>query len=782
MHYNVLDPEFWDLVRLKNVQTVAEKRIKDIDYSVGYNNEFARRVATNEPWMLVSYGDAPVLYETMYVADQQLFLEEYARVEANVLIPKTIVNARDMALAFLTEAVETGRIYEHNTAELNRHTPFDDTIYLSNLCVAPETEILTDTGHVVIKDVEGQCVNVWNGFEFSRVEVVKTGSNQPLVTVTTDAGESLDCTPYHKFYVQPSYHGKEVEVRAKDLKPGDKLVKFDAPVIEGVEDFPLAYQSGFFSGDGCETKDGSRVYLYGSKQSLLPMFTPSGAVAYQDGRTYFNVAGLRSKFFVPTCQYTVESRLKWFAGLLDSDGYVARNGSSQSLQIVSVEPKFLREVKAMLQTLGIQSKVVRASEGGVQSMPDGCGGLKEYECRPAERLIIGGFGVWQLTQLGLKTHRLVITPRKPQRSALKFVTVVAVEDNGRRADTYCFNEPLRHRGVFNGILTGQCQEIGLPVRGFRTVADLYTYEAAEEGLGEIGLCSLAAIAAGLVDDDEYEDVAYYAALMIDNVIELMEYPFPRLEVTAKARRSIGVGITNLAYAMAKAGLRYSDIEGKRYIARLAERHSYCLHKAALRLAEERGCCEWTDRTKYSRGWLPIDTANREIQAIIGQPLLCDWEGLRKRMLDVGGLRFSVLEAHMPCESSSVAGGHTNGLYPIRAYKVVKTSGTNKNLFIAPELDTLASSYELAWEIPTNDMIDVYAIVQCFTGQAISADLYIKYDKEGKRELSAKTMLQEWLRRVKLGMKTKYYTNSSTGVELDASPKEEEAPVCDSCSL
>jgi ribonucleoside-diphosphate reductase alpha chain len=262
----------------------------------------------------------------------------------------------------------------------------------------------------------------------------------------------------------------------------------------------------------------------------------------------------------------------------------------------------------------------------------------------------------------------------------------------------------------------------------------------------------------------------------------MEYPFPRLEVTAKARRSIGVGITNLAYAMAKAGLRYSDIEGKRYIARLAERHSYCLHKAALRLAEERGCCEWTDRTKYSRGWLPIDTANREIQAIIGQPLLCDWEGLRKRMLDVGGLRFSVLEAHMPCESSSVAGGHTNGLYPIRAYKVVKTSGTNKNLFIAPELDTLASSYELAWEIPTNDMIDVYAIVQCFTGQAISADLYIKYDKEGKRELSAKTMLQEWLRRVKLGMKTKYYTNSSTGVELDASPKEEEAPVCDSCSL
>lgn len=303
-----------------------------------------------------------------------------------------------------------------------------------------------------------------------------------------------------------------------------------------------------------------------------------------------------------------------------------------------------------------------------------------------------------------------------------------------------------------------------------------------EDMGEIGLCSLAAIAAGLVSDEEYEEVAYYASLMIDNVIDIMEYPFPQLKVTAQARRSIGVGITNLAFAMAKEGLKYSTLEGKQYIFRLAERHSYYLHKASLRLAKERGICEWADRTKYSEGWLPIDTANKEIQRLIGQPLLCDWEALRSEMKAIGGLRFSVHEAHMPCESSSVAGGHTNGLYPIRAYKVVKTSGTNKNLFIAPELDTLASSYELAWEIPTNDMIDVYAIVQCFTGQAISADLYIKYDKEGKRELSAKTLLQEWLRRVKLGMKTKYYTNSSTGVELDASPKEEEAPVCDSCSL
>ena len=65
------------------------------------------------------------------------------------------------------------------------------------------------------------------------------------------------------------------------------------------------------------------------------------------------------------------------------------------------------------------------------------------------------------------------------------------------------------------------------------------------------MCSLGAIVANNTKASEWEDVAYYTALMIDNVIEIMEYPFPHLEYTAKARRSIGVGITNLAYDMAE---------------------------------------------------------------------------------------------------------------------------------------------------------------------------------------------------------------------------------------
>lgn len=134
MHYNALDPEIMDLLSLKNVQTVEQKRIRDIDYSFGFNEEFARRVAKNETWMLVDYGDAPELYEAMYEGNQANFLKLYGEVEANQAIKKVVVNARDVALKALKESVETGRIYLHRTDELNRHTPFKDKIYSSNLC------------------------------------------------------------------------------------------------------------------------------------------------------------------------------------------------------------------------------------------------------------------------------------------------------------------------------------------------------------------------------------------------------------------------------------------------------------------------------------------------------------------------------------------------------------------------------------------------------------------------------------------------------------------------
>jgi ribonucleoside-diphosphate reductase alpha chain len=321
-----------------------------------------------------------------------------------------------------------------------------------------------------------------------------------------------------------------------------------------------------------------------------------------------------------------------------------------------------------------------------------------------------------------------------------------------------------------------CQEIGLPTQGYKDVTELYRID--DDVQGEIGLCNLGAVVAGHVTPEMYEEVAYRTLKMVDNVISIMDYPFPHLKYTAQARRSAGIGITNLAHDMAVKGLRYDTKEGKAYMHRLAEMHSYWLHKASVRLAKERGKCDWFHKTKYADGWLPIDTYCKHIDNVTDQPLLCDWEGLRKEIAE-HGMRNSVLEAFMPVESSSLAGNTTNSLYPIRELVVVKTSGTNKNVFLAPDMEELKGRYQMAWDVSHKDMAEMYGIFQKFCGQAISADFYRSFKKGEVPRISAKELFEDWLYRITCGLKSKYYSNTAAGLTL---VEDEDEVNCETCKL
>lgn len=777
MHYNALDPEIETLLRLRHPTTVASKAERRLDYSFGFHPLLAEKAAKNEKWMLVSYKVNPELWEAMYRADgsfEKLY-EEHEKSSKR----KKFIDARPLAKEFLTMQEETGRKYEHNTYQMNYHTPFKDAIYSSNLCVAPETKILTRQGYQEIGSLAYEQVDVWNGQEWSNVTVVKTGENRKLIKVVTKDGFELECTPEHKFYLSKRYSKKAVEVRAADLKPGDKLVKFNLPVVEGNKILEHPYANGFYSGDGCMVGDTQRLYFYGEKKALKDRCGDIFHNFYEQdnhGRWYGHTRLLKEKFFVPDCSYTVQSRLDWLAGLLDADGTVCVNGNTQSYQLGSVEPEFLKEVQMMLQTLGVKSKVTRNAKAGLRPMPanDGSGTNKLFMCKTSYRLLMGNDSLTKLQDLGLKTCRLKVTEHRPNRECSQFIKIAEVVDEGRYDDTYCFTEPKRHMGMFNGILTGQCQEIGLPTQGYKDVTELY--RADDDVQGEIGLCNLAAIVAGRVKPERYEEVAYRALKMVDNVISIMDYPFPHLKYTAQARRSAGIGITNLAHDMAEKGLRYDTAEGKAYMHRLAEMHSYWLHKASVRLAKERGKCDWFHKTKYADGWLPIDTYCKAVDGITDQPLLCDWEGLRKEIAE-HGMRNSVLEAYMPVESSSIAGNTTNSIYPIRKLVVVKTSGTNKTVFLAPDMERLKGSYQFAWNVSHNDMADMYAIFQKFCGQAISADFYRAFPPDVTPKISFTELFNNWLYRITVGLKTKYYTNTEAGLTL-----EEDEAECEACKL
>lgn len=136
---------------------------------------------------------------------------------------------------------ETGYPYIMFVDTANKNAPqvYKDKklkIKASNLCVAPETKLLTRAGEIVIGENEGKEVEVWNGKEWSKTKIVKTGENQPLLKIKiiirqyddydteTLSFVDLRTTEYHKFYLKGNK-----EVRASELGHGSELNPFHGP-------------------------------------------------------------------------------------------------------------------------------------------------------------------------------------------------------------------------------------------------------------------------------------------------------------------------------------------------------------------------------------------------------------------------------------------------------------------------------------------------------------------------------------------------------------------------
>ena len=315
----------------------------------------------------------------------------------------------------------------------------------------------------------------------------------------------------------------------------------------------------------------------------------------------------------------------------------------------------------------------------------------------------------------------------------------------------------------------------LPTKAYENVFEL---DKEEVTTGETALCFLGAHVVDDYTDEEWEELAYHTALSIDNTIEYSDYPFKQVAYTAKKRRSIGVGLTGLASHLARKELAYSSLEGRNEIHRIAEKHSYYLHKASVRLAKERGACEWYDKTKYSQGWLPIDDYKSFVDEHHTQKLLCDWESLRADIAKYG-VRFSVTEAVMPCESSALINNQSSGILPCRRKDVVKQSRKGTVYWIVPNSETHLQHYEWAWDIDSIDLAKVYGIIQKFTGQGISADFYHDYTTKGN--VSANEMLKLMLFSAKIGMKSWYYLNFKITKEHEKL-ESLSSDNCDSCKL
>jgi ribonucleoside-diphosphate reductase alpha chain len=300
-------------------------------------------------------------------------------------------------------------------------------------------------------------------------------------------------------------------------------------------------------------------------------------------------------------------------------------------------------------------------------------------------------------------------------------------------------------------MSNLCQEITLPTKPLTHIDDPD---------GEIALCILSAINVGKIKHiEEMEELCDLSVRSLDELIDYQNYPIVAAEKSTKARRSLGIGYIGLAHYLARHNVKYSDNAAWDLVHELTEAFQYYLLKSSNKLAEEKGKCEYFDKTKYSQGILPIDTYKKDVDEIINQEYKYDWEELRRKIMD-GGLRNSTLSAQMPSESSSVVSNATNGIEPPRGYLSTKKSKKGPLKQIVPQYQTLKNSYTLLWDMLDNTgYINIVSIMQKFFDQAISGNWSYNPENYPDNEVPVSEMAKDLLRTYKYGWKTSYYQNT-----------------------
>lgn len=303
-------------------------------------------------------------------------------------------------------------------------------------------------------------------------------------------------------------------------------------------------------------------------------------------------------------------------------------------------------------------------------------------------------------------------------------------------------------------MSNLCVEITLPT------SPMNDYLNTDDS-GEIALCVLSAINLGTIKElSDLEGISENIVRSLDNVIEHQDYPVKAAEKMLK-RRSIGVGVTNLAYWMAKNNLSYNSTEDLARLDELFEAVQYYLLKASNKLAKEKGACEWFDRTTYSDGVLPIDTYNKNVDSLVPFELRYDWESLRES-IKTYGLRNSTLTAQMPCESSSLITNSTNGIEPVRSLIIAKQSKAGILSMVVPEFSKLKNKYTKAFDVSNSNMNNIVAVQQKWFDQAISLNHYYDVNKRPDKKISMSEVTKDVLNAYKLGIKTLYYANTEDG--------------------
>lgn len=393
----------------------------------------------------------------------------------------------------ISESVRTGKVRAHvdlvgvlNDLNGSSKTIYDEVINAFTYhitdrdlcCVSGDTRIQTKHGARSIKELVGSEIEVWNGTKWSKTKPFLAKKDQKLYRVYISDGSFLDCTDDHEWSVcKPSPSAKIFKKKkTSELTVGMKLPRFNLDTSQTGEHLEFAYEYGYFLGDGSTISKNCysiRIPIFTSELNL-DKITKSCHIGHISGPFDVSENGYNypkwiwyipeldkskcsslkgpNKKGLPDWLFTLdkESILNFIGGYIDSDGNLSSNGKTDQYRIFGSEDK-LRDLQLLCRKANINFTTLRLES----EKPTNKGSRTE----PLWALTIHSHNCSEI-KTRFKTSnnfssRFVSNGRSKVDKA-RWQRITKVELLEGIHDTYCFDEPENHMGVFGNVLTHQC--------------------------------------------------------------------------------------------------------------------------------------------------------------------------------------------------------------------------------------------------------------------------------------------------------------------------------------
>lgn len=350
-----------------------------------------------------------------------------------------------------------------------------------------------------------------------------------------------------------------------------------------------------------------------------------------------------------------------------------------------------------------------------------------------------------------RIHKRVV----PIKDIIRLILKSAVETG----TPFAFNRdlvnranPNKHRGII--YCSNLCTEIAQNMSAIESISQEVkdvngeTVVVTTTKPGDFVVCNLASLSLGRIDVNNPQEVAEItrsAVRALDNVIDLNFYPLPYAELTNRANRPIGLGVSGYHHMLTKQGLHWETQEHLDFADKLFEQINHAAISASCETAREKGAyaafagSEWQSGAYFDRRGYTAP----------------HWQELRQRVA-THGLRNAWLLAVAPTSSTSIIAGTTAGVDPVMKLFFLEEKKSGLMPRVAPDL-TLRTLwlYKSAHHIDQTWSVRAAGVRQRHIDQAQSMNLYITH------EYTLRQILNLYILAWECGVKTIYYIRSKS---------------------